>query len=128
MKKEDIILKLHELNLDNNEYWVIAGAAMVLHGLREETTDIDLGCSKKMFNSLISFGYYLDKNELGYRRISLNEEIEFFEDWNVSNIDYIEGIPTASLQSIREMKIQMGREKDIKDIMLIDLELGKSDS
>ena len=32
----------------------------------------------------------------------------------------LQGIPTANIESIREMKMQMGREKDLEDVKLID--------
>ena len=120
MDKASIILKLKTLGFDTNEYWVIAGAALVLHGLRKETADIDLACTKELFNSLLFRGYVCEKNELGYRKISLEEDIEVFEEWHVEGIVFIEGIPTASLNGIKEMKIQMGRDKDLQDIRLID--------
>lgn len=50
----------------------------------------------------------------------MEEDIEIFENWDVLGIDYIEGIPTANIESIREMKMQMGREKDLEDVKLID--------
>lgn len=126
MIKEDIIFKLNKFSFDVSEYWVIAGAALVLQGIRCETADIDLACTKKLFGNLLSLGYCEEKNELGYRKITLEQDVEIFENWEVSGIDYIEGIPTANLLSIREMKIQMGREKDLRDIKLIDEALNKA--
>ena len=48
MKAEDIRRRLAELALDTNEYRINAGGAMVLHGLREETHDLDIWCTKKL--------------------------------------------------------------------------------
>ena len=45
MKAEDIRRRLAELALDTNEYRINAGGAMVLHGLREETHDLDIWLS-----------------------------------------------------------------------------------
>lgn len=120
MDKASIILRLKTLAFDTNEYWVIAGAALVLHGLRKETADIDLACTKELFSCLLLQGYVWEKNELGYRKISLEDDIEIFEEWHVGEIVFIEGIPIASLRGIKEMKIQMGRDKDLQDIRLID--------
>ena len=52
MKAEDIRRRLAELALDTNEYRINAGGAMVLHGLREETHDLDIWCTKKLGNAL----------------------------------------------------------------------------
>lgn len=120
MDKASIIQKLKTLGFDTNEYWVIAGAALVLHGQRKETADIDLACTKELFSFLLLQGYIWEENELGYRKISLDEDVEVFEEWHVEGIVFIEGIPTASLNGIKEMKIQMGRDKDLQDIKLID--------
>ena len=93
---------------------------MVLQGIRKDTKDIDIACTTKMFCTLETRGYSVTKNSLGYRKISLEDDIEVFEKWEVLGIDYIEEIPTANIESIREMKIQMGREKDLEDVKLID--------
>ena len=99
---------------------------MVLRGIRSDTKDIDIACTTKMFCSLETKGYSVAKNSLGYRKKSLEEDIEIFENWEVLGIDYIEGIPTANIESIRKMKILMGREKDLDDVKLIDDMLIKS--
>lgn len=43
LDKKQIIARLEELHLDDTKYWLITGGAMVLYGLREQTSDIDLG-------------------------------------------------------------------------------------
>ncbi len=48
MNKTDLLAKLRALPYDPAAYWVVAGGAMVLHGLREETRDLDLGCSSAL--------------------------------------------------------------------------------
>ncbi len=126
MNKKEIVIRLKKMDFDINSYWVIAGGAMVLQGIRSDTKDIDIACTTKMFCSLETKGYSVTKNSLGYRKISLEEDIEVFENWDVLGIDYIEGIPTANIESIREMKIVMGREKDLEDVKLIDDMLIKS--
>lgn len=120
MNKEIIISKIQELDFDVNEYWVIAGAALVLHGLRAETADIDIACTKRLFCELLLQGYNVEKNELGYRKISLKKDIEIFEEWNVDGVIFIDEISTANLKGLKEMKIKMGREKDMQDLRLIE--------
>lgn len=120
MDKITIISKVKALNFDVNEYWVIAGAALVLHNLRKETADIDLACTRKLFQELLLQGYIAEKNELGYRKISLSNDIEIFEEWSVDGIVFIDDIPTSNLKGLKEMKIQMGRDKDILDLKLIE--------
>lgn len=40
-QKDQIIDRLRKVGFDAGEYWVVAGAAMVLHGVKESTGDID---------------------------------------------------------------------------------------
>lgn len=120
MNKITIIEKIRGLNFNVNEFWVIAGAALVLHGLREETADIDLACTKRLFSTLLLQGYSVERNELGYRKICLEKDIEIFEEWHVAGIVFIDDIPTTSLEGLKEMKLKMGRAKDIRDVKLIE--------
>lgn len=40
-QKDQIIDRLRKVGFDAGEYWVVAGAAMVLHGVKESTGDRD---------------------------------------------------------------------------------------
>lgn len=51
-QKEQIKEFLRELNLDPNEYCLIAGGSLVMHGIKQETEDIDLCVSEKGFQYL----------------------------------------------------------------------------
>jgi hypothetical protein len=50
----------------------------------------------------------------------INDTIELLENWFVDKIVIIDGLPVGSLESIKKQKLELGREKDIKDIRLID--------
>ena len=52
MKKKEILSKLAELELDVNDYLIISGASLVCHGVIRETSDIDLSCTKEVYDSL----------------------------------------------------------------------------
>ncbi|GAA0123327.1 MAG: hypothetical protein KID00_03275 [Clostridium argentinense] len=125
LKKEDIKTALEDLNFPKEHYWVLAGASLVMHGVKGETRDIDLGCSKFLFEQLIKEGHRPIVLNNSSRFIRVNEEVEIFEEWNVDNIELINDLPVGSLESIRKHKIELGREKDLKDIQLIDKFLKK---
>ncbi|MPM69703.1 hypothetical protein SDC9_116651 [bioreactor metagenome] len=38
----------------------------------------------------------------------------------MEKIEFIEGLPVGTLESIKKQKAELGREKDMKDIKLID--------
>jgi len=103
-----------------NEYWVTAGAGLVMHGVRPVTSDIDMGCSTWLVNLLIENGAKWSYLEDGNRRVKPSANIELFENWNADYIEIIDGIPVASLQSIRKQKVELNRKKDWVDIVLID--------
>ncbi len=52
MNKAEIIKILNKFPYPREDYWVITGGAMVLYGTKEQTSDIDLGCSKRMADAL----------------------------------------------------------------------------
>ena len=50
--KKSLLQKLEQMNLDRTQYWLITGGAMVLYGAKEQTADIDLGCTSQLADQL----------------------------------------------------------------------------
>ena len=123
MVKEDIIKRLMDLNFPITDYWLITGGAMVLYGLRDATNDIDLGCSKSLADMLEKNGFTTTRLSDGTRKITIADDIEIFEDWIFDKAEIREGISVISLKGLLEMKKSLGREKDLKDIELIEAAL-----
>ena len=119
MDKNELIEALSRFPYDRREYWVVAGGAMVLYGIKEETQDIDLGCSCKLADLLEKDGHLTGRTEDGNRRFRYSDSIEVFENWLEGSIVDIAGIQAVSLDGLLEMKKKLGREKDLKDIELI---------
>ena len=120
MKKAEMIEKLKAFPYDPAEYWVITGGAMVLYGIREESSDIDLGCTAQMADRLEQEGYLYKVTDDGNRWFKLGNDIEVFENWLFDTVDHVDGIPVISVQGLIEMKKDLGREKDLRDIALIN--------
>ena len=78
MNKHEIMQKLRELGLPEEEYWLVAGGAMVLHGIKNETHDIDLGCSRRLADRLDAMGFPSERMQDGKRRFAIGSEIEIF--------------------------------------------------
>ena len=125
LRKAEIIGLLRQAAFDKNEYWVTSGAAMVLHGIRETTRDIDLGCTSPMADRLERQGYDTEVLRDGSRKIVFSETIEIFENWIEDHTVILDGLPVVSLDGIIQMKEKLGREKDFKDIYLIKEHLAK---
>lgn len=120
MKKADILAKLRTFPLDPGGYWVAAGAAMVLYGIKEETADIDLGCTSETADRLEAQGYLYRKTRNGRRWFRIGDDIEIFEGWLFDRVVSIEGVPVISIEGLIELKRDLGREKDLKDLARIE--------
>ena len=119
MNKTEIIRKLNELEFDKEDYWLITGGAMVIRGIREETHDIDLGCTGKLADALEAKGYPVQHTADGKKKFVISPDVEIFEEWLYDRIETVEEIPVISIRGLMEMKESLGREKDKKDIALI---------
>ncbi len=123
--KEDIVRILREMNLPLSEYWITSGAALVMHGVKETTRDIDLGCTTSLVEQYIDKGCKYKAANDNTRIVEVSDEIEVLENWFVDKVEVIDGLPVGSLESIKKQKLELGREKDINDIKLIDEYINK---
>ncbi len=112
--KEDIVKILKNMELPLSEYWITSGAGLVIHGVKETTNDIDLGCTTNLVELFLKKGCKYKVEKDNSRIIQINDTIEILENW------FVDELPVGSLESIKKQKAQLGREKDIKDIKLID--------
>lgn len=124
--KYALLGRLRELPFSEKEYWVVAGGAMVLHGFRPQTHDIDLGCSTLLADQLERQGYAVFRCEDGNRKILYSENIEIFENWIEGTVEMIDGVPVVCIDGLIRMKKKLGREKDLADIALIEKVRGKA--
>lgn len=124
LKEQQILDKLKSLNFPVDDYCVMTGAALVLYGVREETADIDIGCNARLFAELLQRGFNTEqRNE--HKGIVIDKCVEIFEGWLPDRKTLIKGIPVADILEIRKYKEQLGRDKDLKDIELINRFLNK---
>ena len=119
MKKADILERLRAFPYDPKDYWVITGGAMVLYGLRERTHDVDLGCTAALADKLEAEGFLHQVMSDGNRWFKLADDLEVFENWLYDRVVSVEGVPAVSIRGLLEMKLALGREKDLRDAALI---------
>ncbi len=119
MNKQEIINMLDDFPYNRAEYWIITGSAMVIYGIREQTHDIDMGCTSKMADQLEADGYTFSLTESGNRKFEIGEYIEVFENWIKDKTDMVDNVPVISIKGLIMMKQELGRDKDKKDIALI---------
>ena len=121
MTRTDILERLRALDWPADEYWLVAGGAMVLYGLRAETHDLDLGCTTARADALAAAGVpYKEMEDGSGRWFSVSGDVEVFENWLMDRVELVDGVPVVSLQGLREMKLALGREKDLRDVARID--------
>lgn len=119
LNKGQIMKILKDFPIDRSSYYLIMGSALVLYGIRNETNDIDIGCTKEVFNSLLENGYQAIESRSGLEKIIYSQDISIYKEWKVNEVMFLEGIPVADLKSILNDKIRFGRKKDVEDIIKI---------
>ena len=119
MNRQEILNRLSALPYDRRDYWVITGAAMVLYGFKDQAPDIDLGCTAGLADRLEAEGYLYRRTEDGNRWFKIGDSLEVFENWIFDTVETLDGFPVISVRGLIEMKQDLGREKDPRDIELI---------
>jgi hypothetical protein len=95
------------------------GAAMVLYGIKDETNDIDLGCTDALFERIRQAGYPVEVNRVGKEKIRFAECITLYRNWECEGIVFVDGIPVCDINTIIQNKQTLAREKDLRDLQLI---------
>lgn len=137
MEFQKHVEQLNVLNLPKNQYVVVGSAAMAVHGIRE-ARDIDVLPSwdlweklKKKYKTVLH-----EENEnidlgdiqfLGNNSVFRNESVCTLEE--MIRTAYVrDGVNYLNLELLKKYKRILGREKDLKDIKLIDEYLSKHGS
>ena len=125
LAKNDICRHLLASGLDLSRCWVTAGGALVFHGLREATADIDMGCEASLADELETAGHVPERSPEGNRRFHLAGNIDISENWARGTVEQKEGIPVVSLADVLLLKRQLNRPKDREDIAAIEAALNR---
>ncbi len=121
MNKEELINTLKKYNFDNHKYLVISGAAMVLLGIKEHTSDIDIAVTPDYYNYLINnYNCIFERiNEFNNKCYIIDDVINFGIDYYSENKNIINDIPIQTKGDLIKLKEFLNREKDIIDIKKI---------
>ena len=90
MNKETILAKLADFPYGMDGFWLVAGAALVLFGVRSETADIDMGCTTKAADRLEADGYPCEITGDGCRRFRIGGDLEIFENWLCGSVEIVD--------------------------------------
>lgn len=126
MNKEEVINQLRKLQLPKNEYYVLPGASLVLRGIRERCSDIDLCISEKLFSKIKDkFKMTPDKlNECGFYHLS--DSLEIVVDKKAYfNMEKGEEFNYEDINTVLDFKRSRNLLKDQRDIANIKKYLNK---
>lgn len=119
MNKREIKEYLKKYKLDSSKYIVISGAAMVLQGFKETANDIDIAVDTDYYNYLLNnYDCKLEENTTDVYYI--DNVINFGKLYYDKDKIYIDNIPVQTVDNLIKLKKSFNREKDIKDLALID--------
>lgn len=115
--KEYIFKKLEESTLDKERIIVISGASLVVQGIINETSDIDLSCDKEYFDKLNwdtrmgAFGIEIKYNDV----FEICPNLYFKENTvNINNYKFMD------VYKCLEIKKELNREKDKETIKILE--------
>lgn len=121
MNKEEILNKLKEYNLDSNNFIIIGSAALVLNGIKEACHDIDIAVTKEYNDFLLNnFKCDFEREIEGHKVYIIDDIINFSTHYyNEFKGEMLEGYLVQTPSEVLELKRNLNREKDQKDINLI---------
>ena len=124
--------KVKELNLPSGEYAITSSGSMGVRNLRK-INDVDIITTKELWDQLIK-KFPAIKNEF-LAKINLAENIDvlysgsYYREYEpndptvydqIKNADIIDELPFIRLETVLYLKKKYTRDKDIKDIELIE--------
>ena len=112
MNKNEITNKLKKYNFDKSKYLVISGAAMVLLGIKKETSDIDIAVDKEYYDYLLSnYNAIFERcNEFNNKCYLIDNIINFGVDYYSDEKLIINDIPVQTPQHILSLKKYLNRK------------------
>jgi len=128
----DLFEKFKALNLPIGEYAIFGSGPMAIRGLRK-SSDIDLVVTDKFFKELEKLPQWKkEKSCLGSDMLIRRDselEVEALMEWMpgawdieglIKNADIIDGLAFVKLEEVLRWKKMRDKEKDKKDIELIE--------
>ncbi len=129
----EFLKKLKELNLPKGKFAIFGSGPMGVRGLRK-IRDIDLIVTEDLFNILKNKEKWLKVREKPCESLE-KDEIEACKEWGpgewdinklIQEAEIIDGLPFVRLEEVLKWKKTYNRDKDKKDIKLIEEYLNKN--
>jgi hypothetical protein len=120
----NISQEIKNINLPQGSYVVVGSGILGALGIRQ-SNDIDLIVSREVYENLEAQGWSYDSwpDQQTLTKGLFEVGVHWYGkevDELIKDAQYVEGIPYLGLDDTYEWKKKLGREKDLKDLELID--------
>jgi hypothetical protein len=132
MSNIDLFQKAKDLKLPVGQYALFGSAPMGIRGLKD-CRDVDIIVTEDSWNNYKEKGWEARTSFYGSFHL-WKDEIELYKDWKpgewdiqqlIQEAEMIDGLPFVKLERVIEWKKIYDREKDWKDIEIIEKFLNK---
>lgn len=128
--RNDLIQKVKAINFPLGQYAVFGSGPMVLHGLRN-SQDVDLIVTSDFYTQLKLDPKYEIKHWADGAEYLADGNFEITNTWDyetykpnieklIEEAEIVDGVPFVQLSQVMLWKRAFGRDKDFKDIELIE--------
>ncbi len=130
--------QLKKLNLPKDKYVIFGSGPLGVRNIRD-THDLDIIVDEELFDKYKNMPDWEFKNfERGDCFVEMieNSGIEFYKEWGpgdwdtpqlIEEAEFIDDLPFVKLETVKKWKQISGREKDLKDVQLIEKYLQMSE-
>lgn len=119
MNREQIISvyadSLAKLGLEPEQFVLGAGGALVMHGIRQHTRDMDMGVDVEVYQELLDSGEHPTRLYDDCVIIEWNDVLDL-HPLTTGETVMIDGVCCYSLARVFVQKLALGRDKDQADI------------
>jgi len=128
--------QLKKLNLPKGKFAIFGSGSLGIRNIRD-THDLDLIVDEDLFDEYKNMsGWEFKSFDRDDRHVEMieNSGIEFYKTWGpgdwdthqlINSAEIIDNLPFVRLEEVKKWKEMSGREKDFKDVQLINEYLQK---
>lgn len=129
MKKNDIVREYknflkHYPKITPNQFVLGAGGACLMHGLRTETDDMDMGLYVPLYEHIKNSGKYDSHAFNGTTVVEWSASIDLHPLTDGATV-IIDGVCCYSAERLLEQKLSLNRPKDQEDIRKLKILIGR---
>ena len=118
-----------KVGIDSSLVWVGAGSALVMHGMRAHTQDVDAGCSSSTLLTISALthrpveiigpkqGYVSEAHLIRFPEFDLDMHAE--DTTTRANLVLVDGVWCYNYHALLQQKLTLNRPKDQADIIVL---------